>query len=353
MKILVIQQKMIGDVLTTSILFEGLRAKYPNAKLHYVVNANTLAVVEHNPNIDKLRIVTSEIETQKSQFYTFLKQIKAERYDVVIDAYSKTSSNLMSLWSGAKTKISKQKWYTSFIYTHTFKDAKTAKTNAGLAIENRLQLLQPLGIENTILKPKIYLTDAELETAKTFLQSHKIDLNKPLFMISVLGSGPDKTYPFNYMAKVLDTLVATTPNAQILFNYIPKQEADAKAIYDLCNPDTQQHIYFEVFGKSLRDFLTITHFCTAVIGNEGGAINMAKALNVPTFTIFSPWIIKGAWNLFEDGKHNVSVHLNDFKPEIYDAIDHPKVLKQEVNKYYKQLTPDLFSEQFIGFLKQF
>ena len=42
MKILVIQQKMIGDVLTSSILFESLRIKYPNSKLDYLVNSNTL-----------------------------------------------------------------------------------------------------------------------------------------------------------------------------------------------------------------------------------------------------------------------------------------------------------------------
>ena len=50
MKILVIQQKMIGDVLTSSILFEVLRAKYPNAQLDYLVNSHTLPVIENNPN---------------------------------------------------------------------------------------------------------------------------------------------------------------------------------------------------------------------------------------------------------------------------------------------------------------
>ena len=41
MKILVIQQKMIGDVLTTSLLFELLREKNPEAELHYLINSTT------------------------------------------------------------------------------------------------------------------------------------------------------------------------------------------------------------------------------------------------------------------------------------------------------------------------
>ena len=85
-----------------------------------------------------------------------------KQYDVVVDVYSKTSSNIMSWFSKAKTKISKYKHYTSFIYSHTFKDAKIPKTNAGLAIENRLQLLEPLNISVTeTIKPKIYLTEEE------------------------------------------------------------------------------------------------------------------------------------------------------------------------------------------------
>ena len=96
-----------------------------------------------------------------------------------------------------------------------------------------------------------------------------------------------------------------------------KQELKAKTVYNFCRKETQQYIHFEVFGKSLREFLAITYHCNALIGNEGGAINMAKALNIPTFTIFSPWIIKEAWNMFEDDKTHVSIHLKDVKPELY------------------------------------
>ena len=42
MKIAVIQPKMIGDVLITSVVFEELRLKFPEATLHYIINKNTL-----------------------------------------------------------------------------------------------------------------------------------------------------------------------------------------------------------------------------------------------------------------------------------------------------------------------
>ncbi|WP_179352628.1 glycosyltransferase family 9 protein [Winogradskyella vidalii] len=351
MKILVIQQKMIGDVLATSILFEAIKHKYPDAELHYVINSHTYHVVENNPFIDQIHFFTPKHEKSKIQVYKFAQNLSKEKFDVVIDVYSQLSSNLISILSKAKTKISIDKNRNSLIYNHTFKHKPKADTNAGLAIENRLQLLKPLGIDDsTIVRPKIYLTETEKNEAKQFLTSSGINLEKPRFMIGVLGSDSTKTYPFEYMAKVIDQVVLEQPESQILFNYIPKQEADAKAILDLCSTQTKKQIYFDVFGKSLRDFLAITSHCNALIGNEGGAINMAKALAIPTFTIFSPWIKKEAWNMFDDGQKHVSVHLKDYNSKPYLTIEHPKVLKPKASELYTEFKPSYFKNDLKDFL---
>lgn len=346
MKILVIQQKMIGDVLTSSILFEALRQKYPKAQLDYLINEHTFPVVENNPFIDNFIFFTKEAESSKRALLKLTKSVRKREYDIVIDVYSKLSSNLITAFSKAKTKISYYKHYSKFLYHHNIKRQQSTNTKSGLAIINRMQLLEPLGIKAISIKPKIYLTDDEISNSKKFLESENIDLKQPLFMISVLGSGENKTYPFPFMAKVIDAIVERT-KGQILFNYIPKQEAEAKAILNLCKTETQNHIKFNVFGKSLRDFLAITQHCDAVIGNEGGAINMAKALNIKTFAIYSPWIDKASWNLFED-ENNVSVHLKDYKPELYTKPE--KAYKKEASVLYKKFKPELFIDKLEVFL---
>ncbi|MBJ7879343.1 glycosyltransferase family 9 protein [Gelidibacter salicanalis] len=349
MKVLIIQKKMIGDVLASSILFEALKAKYPDAVLHYVINSHTFPVVEHNPYIDKLVFFTPEMKHNKGPLWHFIKSIRKEQYDVVVDVYSKPLSILMTLFSGAKTRISKYKYYTYFIYNHPIIYANKARTNASLAIENRLKLLEPLGIEGTIIKPKIYLTQEEIEVSNAFLKQYHLNLSKPLFMISVLGSDPNKTYPFPYMAEVIDTIVAQT-QGQVLFNYIPKQINEAKAIYDLCKKETQNQIYFDVYGENLRMFLAITKHCTALIGNEGGAVNMAKALDIPTFTIFSPGLSKENWNMFEDGKNHVSVHLQDYINYSKNTLDDAKKNPQP---YYLKFKPEYIIPTLTVFLKAF
>ena len=55
---------------------------------------------------------------------------------------------------------------------HTYKNETIPKTNAGLAIENRIQLLEPLNIDtNKIIRPKIFLSDSEKAEAKRFLKT--------------------------------------------------------------------------------------------------------------------------------------------------------------------------------------
>lgn len=351
MKILVIQQKMIGDVLTSSILFEALRKKYPAAELHYLIYKHTLPVVENNPYVDKFILFDPAKDQRIKAFVSFLKKIRYNEYDVVIDVYSKINTALFNVFSGAATKISYHKWYTKKAYTHTFKPKPELETNAGFAIENRMHLLHALssGFPAEI-KPKIYLTKDEKAAAKQLLENAGIALQRPLIMCSILGSSSSKTYPLTYMARVLDFIVEKT-NSQLLFNYIPKQATEAKKLLDLCKPSTRKHVYFEVFGKSLREFMAITAHCTALVGNEGGAVNMAKALDIPTFSIFSPQIKKENWSIYEDGKKNVAVHLKDFHPAEFKDLPKKEIAKKAA-AFYELLEPNLIFAKLEAFLQE-
>lgn len=351
-KVLIIQQKMVGDVLTCSVLFEVLRKEFPAAQLDYLINKNTYPAVMNHPHIDNFILFDEKSPDTFRQLQQLGREIKNNYYDIVIDVYSKLSSNYLSYLSQSPIRISYKKWYSQFIYTHTYSLKNNPETPAGLAIENRLNLLQDI-LQNELQapKPKIYLTETEIKVAKEFLSEHGIKLFKPLIMISILGSSLKKTYPFSYMAQLLDWISEFVPEAQILFNYLPDQRAITEEIYTTCRPETQRKIYRKIYGKSLREFLGICHHCHAVIGNEGGAINMGKALGKKTFSIFSPWIKQEAWSLFEDGERNVSVHLKNYFPEIYKEQELKK-LKKQASVLYLEFKPELFKAQFTRFLKQ-
>ena len=106
MKILVIQQKMIGDVLVSSIICNNLRKAYPDAQIDYLVYESTIPVLEGNPNIDNVLLFQEKHRKSKREFLNLAHEIRGIKYDLLIDAYSKLESWLIVLLSGAKRKIS-------------------------------------------------------------------------------------------------------------------------------------------------------------------------------------------------------------------------------------------------------
>ncbi|PZX66292.1 heptosyltransferase-2 [Salegentibacter mishustinae] len=342
---------MVGDVLTSSILFEALRKKYPEAELHYLIYPHTKPVVENNPFIYKIIEYSPRIGKDPVKFLKFLNFIRRESYSEIIDIYSKISSGIIASYSGASIRLGFQKNYTRPFYTQTFTYKENPETNAGLAIENRMQVLK--GLDQDFpkeLKPKIYISSEEKKFFRHKLQKQGVDLDQPVVMCGVLGSSSMKSYPGNYMSCLLDELINKVPGAQILFNYLPWQTAEAKNIYNQCNPETRSRIFLDIYENSLKGFILNAANCDLYFGNEGGAANIMKALEIPTFSIHSPIVKKNYWAIYEDEAKHISVHLEDFHPDLFKSCP-PKFSKQKNAELYQKLNPKLIKLKLNEFLK--
>lgn len=351
MKILVIQQKMIGDVLISSIICNNLRTAYPDAQIDYLVYASTTPVLEGNSSIDSIIFFEEKHRNSKKELLNLGLQIRNEKYDLLIDAYSKLESWILVLLSNAKRKISYKKPGRTFLYTDNVPFEPFPKTNLGLAIERRLSLLEPLDLKIAVDPiPKLFVSEKENREAIALFEKHNVQKDRKTVMISLLGSEKLKTYPLEFMSKVVD-YIADNADVNILFNYFPKQIEEAKTIFNGCKPSTRDKIYFDLLGGDLRSFIGLVNQCDLIIGNDGGAINMAKALEKPSFIIFSPWIEKKIWATFEDGIHHLSVHLKDYRPDLFEGKSE-KMLKKEALSLYDEFKPDFFKEKIELFLNQ-
>ncbi len=321
----------------------------PDSEVHYMVYESTTPVLEGNPNIDKLILFSEKERKSRYALYQFLMQIRKEKYDVLIDSYSKLESWLTTFFSGAKRRISYRKRGRNFLYTDIVNTYGGPLSNLGLIIERRLSLLDPLNLNVAIDPvPTLHVTKEEQAKAQALLEEHKVDRSKRTIMISILGSSANKTYPLNYMSKLIDYIVEQE-DINVLFNYIPNQLTQAQEIYDGCKPSTQKAIFFDLLGKSLRDYIALMNECAMIIGNDGGAINMAKALSKPSFIVFSPWISQEMWATFEDGDFHKSVHLQQFKPELFEGASEKELKKKSIS-LYQHFKPDFIYNQLKQFL---
>jgi heptosyltransferase-2 len=345
MKVLVIQIKMIGDVLSSTVICETIKINYPDWEVHYLIQKNTFPVVENNPFIDQVIFFEPKEHKGFLNLYKFGKELKKEKYDIIIDVYGKWDSILPAYFSGAKTWIGHYKSYTQLFYSQNVHSDSECH---GAANAYRLLLAKTaLKKEVKMIFPKIHLSEEEISVAKIEIDKN-LDASMPIFMISILGSGKNKSLPPKNMAKTLDC-IANTGDAQLLFNYIPNQFEEVKAIYNLCLPQTQAKINLSFYAKSLREFIALLSHCDCLIGNEGGATNISKALSIPTFTIFSPWIRRKSWDIMEDDNNYFYVHLNDYYPEIYKD-KHPKKLKKKTQELYDLLDVNLYIDKLQKFI---
>ena len=342
---------MIGDVLICSLLCKNIKLWNPDAKIDFVANRHTLDVIRNNPYIDDIIIFEDNFKKDKWGLFKFLSCFRKKRYDYVIDAYGKLESVLICLFTPARYKIGYKKIYSSFVYNQSIERKKTLEDELQLSIKNRLELLKPImGDFPKNSEVEIHLTPEEITNSREHLNS-VLGKGNQAIMVSALGSSENKTYPFEYMAQLMDTAFQTTKLPFIL-NYRPDQKGQIDALIDQLQPSTQKAVMKSLTPNSLRDYMATAYHCSAVVGNEGGAINIAKGLNKPTFAIFSPVIDPSGWHT-EIPNKCMAVNLKTFFPNAVDYSDHRKITKdpKKVLALYKMLKPELFEKSWIDFLK--
>lgn len=350
-KILIIQNKRIGDVLISSVIANNYRKKYPDSEIHLMAYGFTHGVIENNPNIDKI-ININEKELKKiPNLVREIQKVRREKYDIIFDPYSKLQSRLICKFGGAKQTVghkSRKKIGNLGYYTHPVSILEKKTHIAGKAIEDRIHLLQQVDTFTDIdYEPKIFLTDEE----KNFRVPEKYR-SKKIVMLGILGSTPQKSMPYEYVAQIVDHIAAKF-DCFLLFNYAPNQSDEAVAIYRLCQ--NKDNIILDVYAPSIRDFAVLMNQCAVLVSNEGGTVHIAKALGKPTFTIFSPYIQKDDWSSFEDGILHKSVHLLDFEPHAIANLSYEqsKEIERNPREMYLRLTPAMIIPELDVFLERY
>ncbi|MEJ6793040.1 MAG: glycosyltransferase family 9 protein [Lacinutrix sp.] len=347
-KILVIQNKRIGDVLIASVIAQNMKIIYPNSIIDYLVYDYTVGVIENNPNIDNI-IAVNDTELKKfGSLTSLINKLRNNKYDIIFDPYAKLQSRLICLASNAPIRIGFKKRDKNPplpFYSHNIPFLKEKTKNCGKAIEDRINMMTSVfDINESDLnyEPKIFLTEKEQQYNK--LETY----NKPFVMLGVLGSTPQKSMPYEYIVALIN-FITKTYNVNILFNYAPHQKEDALGIYEKCAD--KDSIVIDIYEDSIRGFVKLMNKCALLVGNEGGTIHISKALNKPTFTIFSPYVLKEHWASFEDKKTHTSIHLLEEKPDLFSTDrEERRKIEEDPSYMYKQLTPELILPKLESFL---
>src|SRR6187431_504279 len=107
MKILILRFSSIGDIVLTTPVIRCLKKQLPGVEIHYATKNVFKGILENNPYVNKvhtLSVSTSDL----------IKELKAEKFDIVIDLHKNLRTTKIKWALGAKSysfdKLNIKKW---------------------------------------------------------------------------------------------------------------------------------------------------------------------------------------------------------------------------------------------------
>lgn len=102
-RILIILHGSIGDVTRALPLANLVRRGYPKARIAWAVEPAALPLVEHHRALDE--VILFDRRRWWKSLVPFLRKIRSNRFDLVLDLQRHLKSGLISRWSGAPVRL--------------------------------------------------------------------------------------------------------------------------------------------------------------------------------------------------------------------------------------------------------
>lgn len=133
MKILVIRFSSMGDIIYTTPVVRCLKQQLPDVEVHFLTKPTFRYIYDANPYLDKLLLLQDSLSAT-------VKEIKAERYDYIIDLHSNLRTAIIKLRTGIKSS--------------TYNKQRISKW---LSLKFRLKLVKPVHLVERYLKTVQFL----------------------------------------------------------------------------------------------------------------------------------------------------------------------------------------------------
>lgn len=161
MKILVVRFSSMGDIIYTTPVVRCLKTQLPGAEIHFLTKPAFKYIYDNNPYLDKLLLL-------KPTLAETIEEIKAEKYDYLIDLHSNLRTSLIKLRTGIKSSSYKKQRIRKWL---------SLKFNLKLVppvhlVERYIKTVKFLGVKNDG-KPIDYYIKTEHDLTKLLPVSHQ------------------------------------------------------------------------------------------------------------------------------------------------------------------------------------
>ena len=187
-KFLVIRFRQMGDAVLATSLCNAIKANFPDAEVHMVLNDAIAPLFEGHPSINRVvRFTNDERHSALVYLAKIWRLMRSERYDVVIDMRSTVNTLPFSLFSLCSPfRIGLKKPYTRFVFNHRVEpcDPFTSVVDHDVRMLAPLGKVKPLNFDATF---SLNVTPAELADYRSYLGAQGVDTSKPILLCGVVS----------------------------------------------------------------------------------------------------------------------------------------------------------------------
>jgi len=284
-KILIVKLSALGDVVQTLPSLSLLKKVFPKSKIDWVVDKRNAEILEKHPYINKILVFSNNTFFSLKNFKKFLKDLRSEEYDAVIDYQGLLKSGIIIGLSKAKYKIGFANHREG---SPIFYNLKLPPYDKNLHAVKRYILLTKKVIE--ILGKAKELNYFE-EIPEPIFSSEILNKNlkfiqRPYIVFVPSARWETKWWPFSNWERLIELCKDLAKKFDIFITG-SLLETELK-IWAEDMEKKYPYIYSLVGKLSLKELVTLIKDSNALVSVDTGPMHIASALKKPVIALFGP-----------------------------------------------------------------
>ncbi len=279
-KVLVVKLRQLGDVLLSGPVLSALREALPAAQIHFYVYTESIPLLEGHPDVDKVLGCDRSVRSQGwrrrlRQEWELLKQIRHEKYDLVINLTEGDRGALVAFVSGAQMRVGFEPKgrLAKGVYTHIVKQAPGLRH----MVERNLDAVRRIGIF-----PEIGARELKLPVSFAAKEAVSKMVQGPYVMIHPTSRWRFKCWPVAKMRELVEVFLSKGEQVVLTSGPDPIEQEMVRQIGDGLN-------VVNLSGQiSLQELAALIDQSELLVCVDSLPFHMANALKKPVVALFGP-----------------------------------------------------------------
>jgi lipopolysaccharide heptosyltransferase I len=276
-KILIVKPSSLGDIVHSLPFLNALSERFPKAEIHWVIAKGFEDLLTGHPMVKKIWVINkdmwkklSEIRRSFHEIRVLLRELRKERYDIVIDLQGLLRSGVITRATGSPVRIGfeEAREGSRFFYTSKIEGGKDIH-----AVDRYLKIAEFLGCEITeVCFPLPLYADSSLVTRYT-LPSDDYAVMVPGARWKTKRWPPEKFGELSSLLPIRTVIVGGRGDKSIAKEILASSGGKSVSLV----------------GKTdLKGLIEIIRGARFMVSNDSGPMHIAAALGIPVFAIFGP-----------------------------------------------------------------